>query len=94
MFEEMGRNIIPEVETDSTAAIRMCSRTGVGRTIRIYVGLLWIQDAIRDKVVRLKKVSGTENGADMGTKNLDGSTPQRLWQKLPWSPPRAYGLWA
>ena len=94
MYEETGRNIIPEVETDSTAAIGMCFRTGVGRTRRIQVGLLWIQDAIRDKVVRLKKVKGTENEADMGTKYLDGSTPQRLWQKLPWSPQRAYGLWA
>ena len=64
------------VETDSTAAIGMCSPTGVGKTRHIQVRWLWIQDAIRDKVVCLKKVQGTENEADMGTKDLDGPTVQ------------------
>ena len=66
MYEEMVRNINIDVETDSTAAIGVCSRTGVGKTRHIQVRCLWIQDAIRDKVVRLRKVSGTENVADMG----------------------------
>ena len=82
MYEKMGRTINVFVETDSTAAIGMCSRTGVGKTRRIQVRWLWIQEAIRDKVVRLKKVEGTENEADMGTKDLDGPTHQRLLQKL------------
>ena len=73
-------------ETDSTAAIGMCSRTGVGKTRHIQVRWLWIQDAIRDKVVRLRKVRGTDNEADMGTKDLDGPTHQRLLQKLPLKP--------
>ena len=32
MYEKIGRNINVDVETDSTAAIGMCSRTGVGKT--------------------------------------------------------------
>ena len=64
----------------------MCSRTGVGKTRHIQVRGLWIQDAIRDKVVRLRKVKGTENEVDMGTKDLDGPTHQRLLQKLPLKP--------
>ena len=43
---------------------------------------LRIRDAIRDKVVRLRKVKGTDNEADMGTKDFDGPTHQRLLQKL------------
>ena len=78
MYEEMGRNINIDVETDSTAAIGMCSRTGVGKTRHIQVRWLWIQDAIRDKVVRLRKVSGTENVAHMGTKYLDGTDTSAL----------------
>ena len=50
MYEEMGRTINVDVGTDSTAAIGMCSRTGVGKTRHIQVRWLWIQDAIRDKV--------------------------------------------
>ena len=44
------------------------------------------QDAIRDKVVRLEKVKGTEFEADMGTKDLDGNTHQRLLLKLALKP--------
>ena len=86
MYEEMGRTINIDVETDSTAAIGMCSRTGFGKTRHIQVRWLWIQDAIRDKVVRLRKVRGTDNEADMGTKDPDGPIHQRLLQKLPLKP--------
>ena len=86
MYEEMGRTINIDVETDSTAATGMCSRTGVGKTRHVQVRWLWIQDAIRDKVVRLRKVRGTDNEVDMGTKDLDGPTHQRLLQKLPLKP--------
>ena len=64
----------------------MCSRTGAGKTRHVQVRWLWIQDAIRDKVVRLRKVRGTDDEADMGTKDLNGPTHQRLLQKLPLKP--------
>ena len=44
------------------------------------------QEAIRDKVVRLEKVKGTENEGDIGTKDLDGPAHQRLLQELPLKP--------
>ena len=74
MYEEMGTNhrcIDVDVETDLAAAIGMCSRTGVGKTRHIQVRWLWIQDDTRDRVVRLRKEQGSENEADMGTKDLD-----------------------
>ena len=49
MYEKMGRTINIDVETDSTAAIGMCSRTGVGKTRHIQVRWLWIQDVIGTK---------------------------------------------
>ena len=36
--------------------------------------------------MRLRKVRGTDNEADMGTKDLDAPTHQRLLQKLPLKP--------
>ena len=80
------RNINVDVETDSTAAIGMCSRTSDKKTRHIQVRCLWILDAIRDKVVRLKKVKGTETEADMGTNDFDGPSFQHLLQKLPLKP--------
>ena len=65
MYEEMGRTVNVDVQTDPAAAIGMCSGTGVGNTRHIQVRWLWIQDAIRDRVVRLRKVRGTDNEADM-----------------------------
>ena len=52
----------------------MCSRTGVGKTRHIQVRWLWIQDTIRDEVVRLRKVRGADNEADVGSKDFDGPT--------------------
>ena len=72
------RTINIEIETDSTAEIGMCSRTFVGKTRHIQVRWPWIQDAIRDKVVRLKKVNGTVNEANMGTKDFDGPATTAL----------------
>ena len=83
MYEEMGRTINIDVETDSTAAIGMCSRTGVGKTRHIQVRWLWIQDAIRDKVVRLRKVKGTDNEADMGTKDTSALIAETVAQANP-----------
>ena len=92
MYEEMGQTINIDVETASTAAIGMCSRTGVGKTRHIQVRWLWIQDAIRDKVVRLRKVKCTENEADMGTKDLDGLAHQPMLLKLPLKPTQSRRL--
>ena len=89
-----GRTINVDVETDSTAAMGMCSRTGVGKTRHIQVRWLWIQDAIRDKVVRLKKVKSTENVADLGTKDLDGPHTSAYCRHCRSSQPCADGFWA
>ena len=40
----------------------------------------------------MRKVKGTDNEADMGTKDLDGPTHQRLLQKLPLKCGRLRGL--
>ena len=47
-----------DVDTDSTAAIGMCSRTDDGKTRHIKVRWLWIQDAIRDKGRAFEKGEG------------------------------------
>ena len=50
-----GRTINIDVETESMAAFGMCSRMHVGKTRHVQVRWLWIQDVIRDKVVRFEK---------------------------------------
>ena len=58
------------LHADSSAAIGICNRSGIGKVRHLATGLLWIQDKIRSKDIRLYKVLGTENPADLLTKHL------------------------
>ena len=58
------------LHADSAAAIGICNRSGIGRVRHLAVGQLWIQERIRDHSIKLHKVLGTENPADLCTKYL------------------------
>ena len=59
------------VYTDSSAAIGMVARKGTGTVRHIEVSELWIQDAVRNKVLTVNKVKGGDNPADILTKHID-----------------------
>ena len=58
------------LHADSSAAIGICNRSGIGKVRHLATGLLWIQERIRSKDIKLYKVLGTENPADLLTKHL------------------------
>jgi len=58
------------VHADSSAAIGICRRSGIGRVRHLAVGQLWVQDHLRRGTFRLFKVRGDENPADLCTKHL------------------------
>ncbi len=67
---DLGVDLQPEVHADSSAAIGICRRSGIGKVRHLAVAQLWVQDLVRGKEVRLHKVLGTENPADLMTKPL------------------------
>ncbi len=67
---DLGVELQPEVHADSSAAIGICKRTGIGKVRHLAVAQLWVQDLVRSKACRLYKVLGTENPADLMTKPL------------------------
>ena len=67
-----------ELYCDSSAALAITDRRGVGRVRHLKVGHLWIQEVAADGVVKFKKIAGTENPADMFTKHLPRESVQRL----------------
>jgi hypothetical protein len=67
---DLGVELKPEVHADSSAAIGICQRSGIGKVRHLAVAQLWAQDLVRSKVCRLYKVLGTENPADLMTKPL------------------------
>jgi hypothetical protein len=69
-------------QCDSSAAIGIASRTGVGKVRHIAVHLLWLQEKIRDKAISIQKVDGTKNTADLFTKYLDQHNLDRCTREL------------
>jgi hypothetical protein len=67
---DLGVELQPEVHADSSAAIGICRRSGIGKVRHLAVAQLWVQDLVRSKLCRLHKVLGTENPADLMTKPL------------------------
>ena len=58
------------LHADSSAAIGICNRSGIGKVRHLATGLLWVQERIRSKDLHLYKVLGTDNPADLLTKHL------------------------
>ena len=68
--KDWGESVEGTVFVDSNAAIGVASRKGNGKLRHVKVGTLWIQERVEEGDVRIKKVAGEENPADMMTKNL------------------------
>jgi hypothetical protein len=58
------------LHADSSAAIGICKRTGIGKVRHLATGQLWIQEKIRHGDIALFKVLGTDNPADLFTKHV------------------------
>jgi hypothetical protein len=67
---DLGCEIEVRIHADSSAAIGICKRSGIGRVRHLAVGQLWIQEKVRTGSIVLLKVLGTENPADLLTKHL------------------------
>ena len=67
---DVGGELEPEGDADSSAAIGRCRRSGIGKVRHLAVAQLWVQDLVRAKACRLHKVLGTHNPADLMTKPL------------------------
>ena len=49
----------------------MVARKGMGRVRHVEVGELWIQDAVKNKVLTMNKVKGEDNPAEIRTTYID-----------------------
>jgi hypothetical protein len=65
---DLGIQLRLEVFVDSTAAQSIASRAGLGRTKHVQVKYLWVQEAVRNNTVRIARISGARNPADILTK--------------------------
>ena len=72
LFADLGIPLQVRVWTDSSAAIGICSRQGLGKLRHIDTQALWVQERVRTKSIILRKVRGDLNPADLLTKFIVG----------------------
>ncbi len=70
LSSDLGKPCGLRIHVDSSAAIGICKRTGVGKVRHLDTRVLWIQELVRDGRAQILKVAGTENPADLMTKHL------------------------
>jgi len=69
LLHDLGVDLPLRVWTDSSAAIGICTRQGLGKLRHLDTHTLWIQQAVRTRRVDLRKVDGESNPADLLTKH-------------------------
>ena len=79
LMEDIGKEVLVILATDSTAGTGIAQRRGVGKVRHLATKTLWIQSAVARKLIKITRVPGVENPADLGTKHLDG---KKMWQLL------------
>ena len=70
---DLGEEIIMDMHTDSSAAMGVCNRKGIGKVRHLDTNLLWIQDKVKQGSLKINKVHGEKKHADLFTKHLDSS---------------------
>ena len=73
LLEDVGVKLRPRVWTDSSAAIGVATRSGLGTIRHLETHTLWVQQHVRSGAVELRKVCGKVNPADLFTKFLESA---------------------
>ena len=74
---DLGMAFSGEVYTDSSAALGILQRTGLGKVRHLRTQGLWVQEVRSTKRLTYKKVLGTKNPADMLTKHMSAELLSR-----------------
>ena len=71
-----------ELYTDSSAALGVANRTGLGKLRHLAVHLLWLQEKVRSSEICMHKVPGSQNPADVLTKHVPQDTMHKHMHAL------------
>ena len=82
LCRDLGLELKLRLHTDSTAAIGVCRRRGIGRIRHLAVAFLWLQDKIRSGDMTIHKVLGADNPADVMTKIVNQAILEKGLQRM------------
>ena len=78
-----GMRMSIKLATDSSAAKGIATRKGVGKVKHLETRTLWVQDQVERGRVRIQKVHGNSNPAQILTKYLSGNKLRDLLTRFP-----------
>ena len=70
LMMDLGVKLPVTAWTDSSAALGIASRSGLGKLRHLETHTLWLREKVRTKAIMVKKVWGEANPADLFTKHL------------------------
>ena len=68
IMSDLGVKAAVRIRTDSSAALGVAKRKGIGKIRHIEMNQLWLQEKVSDKEIEIIKVRGSENIADQMAK--------------------------
>ena len=77
MAADLGENIKVVLRTDSSAALGIIGRQGLGKVRHLETGYLWLQDIVSQRRLAIRKVKGADHPADLSTKYLKSEDVER-----------------
>ena len=80
--KDLGRVVPIRLHFDSSAALFIISRTGLGTAKHIEIQCLWLQEAARNNKQMVKKIPSETNSSDLGTKHLTSERSEMLMKLL------------
>ena len=82
MAADYGDEMKVRIHTDSSASKGIAQRIGLGKVRHLDVALLWLQHHINRQTLRIAKVPGKENLADIGTKDLEEALMRKFMKAM------------
>ena len=82
MARDLGLKLKLEMRADATAGVGMAKRRGVGNVRHLHTQTLWLQGAVLDKTLDVRKEAGATNPADLMTKHLSAEDMRRRLDRL------------
>ena len=70
LMSDLGVALPVVAWTDSSAALGIASRSGLGKLRHLETHTLWLQEKVRARAITVRKVRGEANFADLFTKHL------------------------
>ena len=70
LFKDLGCTLEGEVYADSSAALGIAQRSGMGKVRHLRVQALWVQEVRCNRRLKYRKVLGSRNPADVLTKHV------------------------